>query len=367
MENEGKLTHGQTAFFVYGSAAGNIVYTFTWVTYVVGRPFWIATLIGVLLDIPFAIWILYLGSNKKNGTIFDILQDGLGKIVSKAVILIYLAINIASSVCMLNMFTGTVKVYFLHLTPSFVIMFIIVLICAVFVDSGIQNFAKLIEILAALFMVNYFLGFALSFVNLFDIQNITPVFDSSYGKFFSGVMLTAGSNAECLLLLMVTVESTPQTTKHYLSVVKGLFFWSILLSFAIFIMEGDVSQELLSRVAQAGITVGSIIQIGDFVRGLEIPILITYQFFAVVKTMMFLYCCLVSVKQLINVNKGRLLIIPVSLLILIPSVWINSFNTGYFLAVFLGYYIILPFSVIVLLLASVSTAITKQRNGSHIK
>lgn len=357
MENEGKLTHGQTVFFVYGSAAGNIVYTFTWVTFVVGRPFWLATLLGVLFNVPFAIWILFLGSYKKDGTIFDILQDGLGKIVSKFVIFIYLAINIASSVCMLNMFTGTVKVYFLHLTPSYVIMFFIVFICAIFVDSGIQNFGKLIEILAALFMVNYFIGFALSFVNLFDIKNIVPIFDTSYSQFFKGVMITAGSNAECLLLLMVTVESIPQTSKHYLSVVKGLLFWSILLPFAILIMEGDVGQELLSRVAQAGITVGSTIQIGDFVRGLEIPILITYQFFAVVKTMMFLYCCLVSAKKFLNVKKGRLLIIPVALLILIPSIWMNSFNTGYFLAVFLGSYVILPFSVLVLLLASVSAAI----------
>lgn len=367
MENEGKLTHGQTTFFVYGSAAGNIVYTFTWVTYVVGRPFWIATLIGVLVNIPFAVWILFLGSYKKNGTIFDILQDGMGKIVSKVVILIYLAINIASSACMLNMFAGTVRVYFLHHTPSFIIMFLIVLMSAIFVDSGLQNFGKLIEILATLFMVNYFLGFALSFVNLFDIKNIVPVFDTSYSQFFKGVMITAGSNAECLLLLMVTVESTPQTSKHYLSIVKGLFSWSVVLSFAIFIMEGDVSQELLSRVAQAGITVGSIIQIGDFVRGLEIPILITYQFFAFVKTMIFLYCCLVSVKKFINVKKGRLLIIPVALLVLIPSVWINSFNSGYFLAVFLGSYVILPFSVLVLLLASISTAIIKQRNGSPEK
>lgn len=363
MENEGKLTPGQTALFAYGSAAGNIVYTFTWVTHITGRPFWLAVLIGVLLNIPLAIWVLYLGSYKKDSTIFDILQDGLGKLISKIIIVLYLVVNISSSVCMLNMFTGTVNVYFLHFTPSYVIMFTIVLICALFVDSGVPTFGKLIEILAALFMVNYFLGFALSFANQFDIENITPIFDTTYALFFKGVLITAGSNAECLLLLMVTVASTPQTQKHYLSVVKGLFFWSVLLAFAIFIMEGDVSQEMLSRVAHAGITVGRILQIGEFVRGLEIPILITYQFFAVVKTTLFLFSSWVSVKKLFNIKKGRLWIIPVALLVLIPSIWMNSFNTAYFFAVFLGSYVILPFSVLVLLLASISIAIMKQRNG----
>lgn len=362
MVYEGKLTRGQATLFAYGSAAGNIVYTFTWVTHVSGRSFWVAVLIGVLINIPLALWILYLGACKQDGTIFDILQDGLGKFVSKIIILIYLMINISSSVCMLNMFTGTVKVYFLHLTPSYIIMFFIVLLCALFVDSGIQTFGKLIEILAALFMVNYFLGFALSFVNMFDIKNITPIFVTSYSQFFKGVIITAGSNAECLLLLMVTVGLTPQTKKYYQSVVKGLFFWSVLLSFAIFIMEGDVSQEMLSRVAQAGITVGRIIQIGEFIRGLEIPILITYQFFVVVKTTMFLYSSWVSVKKLFNIRKGRLLIIPIALLILIPSIWMNSFNTAYFFAVFLGSYVILPFSVFTILLASISAARIKKRN-----
>lgn len=363
MENEAKLSSGQTALLVYGSAAGNIVYTFTWVTNVVGRPFWLATLIGVLLNIPFAIWILYLGSYKQNATIFDILQDGLGKIVSKIIILIYLAINIVSAVCMLNMFTGTVNVYFLQLTPPYIIMLIIIILCIMFVFSGSQTFALLMEILAALFMVNYFLGFGLSFVNLFKIENIFPVFDTTFKRFFEGVMITFGSNAECLLLLMVTVGLTPQNKKHYYSVMKGLFAWSVLLSFAIFIMEGDVSEEMLSRVASAGITVVRIIKIGEFVRGLEIPILITYQFFAVVKVTMFLYTSWVSAKQLFNAKKGRFLIILIALLIFIPSIWVNSFNTGYFLAVFLGTYIILPFSIFVLLLASISVAIIKQRNG----
>lgn len=363
MENEGKLTHGQTAFLFFGGASGNIIYTFTWVTKVAGRPFWIATLIGVLLNIPFAVWMLYLGSYKQDATIFDILQEGFGRFVCGIIILLYLVINIASAVCMLNMFTGTVKIYFLLGTPSFIIMLLIVFLCALFVNSGIQTFAKLIEILVLFLMSNYFLGFGLSFTGLFNIKNIIPIFDTSVSGFSEGVLITAGSDMECLLFLMATVNLTPQTKKQYLSIAKGLFMWAVCLSFAIFIMEGDIGQEMLSRVAQAGITVSRIIQIGEFIRGLEILLLITYHFFAIVKITMFLYSSCVALKKLLNIKKGKLLIIPVALLIFIPSMLMDSFNSGYFLSLFLGSYVIFPFSLLVLLLASFSAKKIKRKAG----
>jgi spore germination protein KB len=361
MDNEGKIAPGRAAFLTYGSAAGNIVYTFTMVTDVTGRPFWIAVLIGVLLNIPFAVGILFLSSYKKGGTLFDLLEDGLGKLICKCVILIYFLLNIAISVCMLNMFAGTVKVFFLPRTPAFVIILFIVLICAVFANSGIQYFGRLIALLCVLATANYFIGFSLSFVKEFKIEYITPIFDASYAQFAKGVMLTAGTNAECLLFLMVMVSSTPQTSKHYLSIIKGLLTWSIVLSSAILIMEGNVGQELLSRVAEAGITVASILEIGTFVRGLEIFILMTYQYIVIMKTTIFLYSCWTSAKKLFNVQKGRPLLYISALVIFGTSAWVNSYNTGYFFAVFLGNYVILPFVAIVLLLSTISILIKKTK------
>lgn len=88
MEIKGKLSHTQTAHLTFGSVMGNIIYTFTYVTSITGRPFWIAVLIGVLANIPFAIWILVLGSYKQGGTIFELLEDGFGKITCKCTIII---------------------------------------------------------------------------------------------------------------------------------------------------------------------------------------------------------------------------------------------------------------------------------------
>lgn len=363
MESEGKISKGQVAFLTFGGAAGNIIYTFTFVTYLAGRPFFLATLIGVLLNIPLAMWILMLGSHRKGYNIFDILQAGMGKILCKILLVLYILLNIALASCMINMFTGTVKVFFLERTPPAVIMLFIIVICTVFADSGIRTFSCLIEILVTLYMLNYFLGFSLSFTKEFNIEYITPIFDTTLKGFSEGVLLTAGADAECLLVLMMAVGSIDKPCKELASVAKGLASWSFLLSFAIFIMEGIVSNELLSRVAQAGITVSRVLQIGNFIRGLEILLLMTYQYFAVTKIIIFIYSLTESAKKLFNAKKSRLLSILSAAAVFALSLWVNSFNAGYFDSIFLSVYVILPFSLVVLLLASISVKLMDKKGG----
>lgn len=366
LKNEDKLTLGQVSFLMYASAAGNIIYTFTFITSVTGRAFWIATFIGVLLNIPLVFWALYLGRQLQSGTIFDLLEEGLGKIITKLLIIIYFIINVAAASCMLSMFTQTVKVYFLQNTPSFIILLFLVFMCTVFVNSGLKNFARLIQILTVLYMANYFFGFFLSFFGFFKPEYVFPVFDSSILELAKGALITAEISTESLLCLMIILGAVPQDKKKYLSAAKGLITWSVLLSFAIFIMEGDIGHELLARVAQAGITVSRIIQIQNFIRGLEILLLMTYQYFAIVKTTIFLYSCEISSQKLFNVKNGKksskFFLILSAASIYAVSFYVDSFNGGYFYSIDLGCYVIFPFVILILILASVCTVIKKVKS-----
>ena len=168
-------------------------------------------------------------------------------------------------------------------TPSFIITLFIVFICTIFANSGIKTFARLVEILVVLFTINYFLGFFLSYFKLFKIDYVLPIFDASGLQFAKGTMITAGTVAESLLFLMIILGSVPQVQKKNLAVIKGLAIWSVILSFAILIMEGDIGHEMLSRVAEAGVTVSRVIQIENYIRGMEILLLMTYQYITIAK------------------------------------------------------------------------------------
>ncbi len=361
---KGTLTHGQVSCLIYAGACGNIVYTFTYVVHVCGRAGWVAVLIGVLLNIPLAMWILSLGKRFQGKTIFDLIETGLGKFVSGTVVFLYLLVTAANAVCMLNMTTGAIRVFFLHNTPTTVIMLIFVSICAVCANSGIFTIGRLIQLLTVMYTSIYFLGFFLSFAGIFKLEYVFPVFDTTIPAFAEGVWITAGTVAESLLFLMVLVGAMTHDKSNYRSVRRGLATWSVILSLALLIMEGDVGHEMLSRIAEAGVAVAGVIEIKSFVRGLEIFIIMTYQYLAICKVIIYLYSSQESLKKLFGGKGGKWMLIIAALFILVPSIWVNSLNTGYFFSLFLGSYVIPAFVAVILILASFGAVRIKKRKGA---
>lgn len=366
MDTEGLIKKGQVSFLIYAAASGNIVFTFTYITLVSGRPFWFAVLLGVLSNIPLAYCILLIVMNQPGNSIFDILKKGMGKIVCSVIILIYLIFNIILTSSMLSMFTGIVKIYFLERTPTVVISIFLLAMCSIFANSSIQVTSRLIQTLSFFFTLNYFAGFSISFSRDFNISYVIPVFDTTYSAFFRGVLITSGMSAECLLYLMAITGLIQKPHKEFMSVFKGLLSWSIVLSAAIMIMEGVYRSELLSHVAGAGIAVSRTIQIGNFVRGLEILILMTYQYLVVLKIVIFLQSCFYAVNSLFKIKMRKLFFTFFSLLVLIFSMWMNSFNLGYFISIIVSYFL-MPFVIVVLVLSSISVRSLKKRSGSSDK
>lgn len=360
-----QLTREQVIFLFFLGVIGNIVYIHTWIDDYTDRAAWVAGLLGILFVIPFAVWIFYLGKFSPQSTVFDILERGLGKLPNIAIILIFILINITIAVTHLNMFTQMIKVFFLMHTPPWVIMLFIILICVMFAYGEIKTFGRLVEVLAVFGIINYFAAFIFA-PKLFHIEYVIPVFDISLTGFIKGTIFMLGGGAEVLLIFMVLVRYISDPGKHYMWIVTGISLSAVVFSVAIMFIIGMMSPELAKRIAFGGVNAARLIQIGEFLQGLEIFIFGTYQIIAIGKITITIYCAWTSAKKIFN-KKPLLQLIIIALLILIPSIWLTSYSKAYFLAVFLASYIILPFSVFTLLLASISVIITNKRTGSTSK
>lgn len=349
-----KLSREQVIFISFLGVIGNIVYIHTWIDNDTDRSAWVAGLLGILLVIPFAVWIFYLGKFYPKATVFDILETGLGKLSGRALGIVYILINIAVAVAQLNMFTEMLNVFFLKYTPTWVEMLFLILIGVLFANGGIQNFGRLLEILAILGAVNYFTAFIFVFPKYFKIEYIIPVFDTSMIGFLKGTIFIIGTASECLLLLMVIVRFIPDPAKHHMWAVKGIALGAVVFSSAILIIIAMMSPELAKRIAFGGVNASRLIKIGEFVQGLEIFVFATYQFIAIGKITICMFSAWTAAKKIFNNKLPLLLLLITAIMIFVPSVWLSSYNKAYFLAVFLGSYVILPFSIFVLSLASIS-------------
>lgn len=360
-----KLTREQVVFLIFIGALGNMVYSHTWIDDETDRAAWVATFAGILMVIPLAVWLLFLGKKQPERTVFDILEAGLGRIPCTAICILYIFLNIGLAVAMLNMFAQLLKSFFNMFTPVWATMLFLVAMAVMFVNGGLKAFARTAELLTTLGILNYFVSFINAFPGFVHFSYIWPIFDTTLLGFTKGSLFMTGAAAECLLLLMVIVAYIPDAGKRYMWVVFSIGSCAVVFSSAIFVIMAMMGPELAKRIAFGGVNAAKLIQIGDFLRGLEVFIFGTYQFIAIGKVTICLYCAWIAGKKMLRDWKPGLQLISFAALILVTSLWLNSYSEAYRLAVLLDGYVILPFSLLVLLLSSASIfLIIKKETGN---
>lgn len=362
-----KLTREQIFFFTYLGIIGNIVYTHTWIDNDTNRAAWVATFLGILLVIPFSFWTLYLGKFNPEGTIFDTIRDSMGKFLTCILCFIFIALNICIAATQLTMFTEMLKVFILQNTPPIAIIAIMIIITFIVVNSDITIVGRLVEILAVIALLNYFATFVFAFPNMINIKYILPIFDTSLLGVIKGIAFTTGTASELLLFLMVIVCNIPDPFKHRKWVLSGIFSSAVVFSLAILIIMAMLSPELAKRIAFGGVNAARLITVGASITGLEIFVIGTYQFIALGKTIISMYCCWISFRRIFGERKIRLQLAFAALALAISTILLSSYNSSYFIAVFLGRFILLPFSITVLILASISIKIRKKQKGCVYK
>lgn len=363
MQKTTMLTREQVIILTFLALTGNMVYTHTWISEDAGRASWLASFLGVLLVIPFAMWIFHLGKYLPQGTVFDILQKGVGRVMTAPFILLFTIINIVLAVVQLNLFTQMINVFFLQLTPSWVIMSVLVLMSTLFMLGGINTFGRLVEILAVVGLFNFFAAFIFA-PKLFRIEHIIPIFDTSVIGFAKGTYFIAGGVAEGLLLLMIIICYINKPNEHHSWAIKGIILSALVIGAAIFIIIGIMSLELSKRIAYGGVNPAVIIQVGEFVQGLEVFIFGAYQFIAIGKITISIYIAWKAGQTLTNAKLPLIQLVIIAGLILYASIWLNSYNKAYFISVFLAKYILLPYTFAILLFATLSVLIIKHKAGS---
>lgn len=342
---------------------GNIVYIHTWIDDMTDRSAWLAAFLGILLLIPFAVWILYIGSQNQNCNIFDVIQMGFGKLPANAFRVVFILINIVLIITQLNMFTEMVHVYFLPFTPTLLVMLAALAICAVFVRKGIDALGRCFFVLGLLGVINYFACFILAFPKNVNMKFLIPVFDTTISGFIQGTLFITQVTSEYLLLLMILVGCVSSSLKYYKWVITGIILTGFIFTFAIAVIMAMMSPELAKRIAFGGVNASRLIQIGEFIHGLELLVFLTYQFIAFGKIMICIYCIWVCTKQIITVKRPNLQLFVIAAVLFILSVLLNSYIKAYFIAVFMGSYILPSFVILALISATICSFLKRKKMG----
>jgi hypothetical protein len=91
--------------------------------------------------------------------------------------------------------------------------------------------------------------------------------------------------------------------------------------------------------------------------------LIPYTFIEYSKIAIYLYGSWTAARQIFNEWKPQLHLWVLSAVTTGAAVWVNSYNTAYYLAVMISRYFMLPFILLVLSIATIGRLVKKRRKG----
>lgn len=348
-----KISSLQLVYLSFASAYGGVVFYHSYNTSLSGRTAWIAELLCGFLIIPFALWILKIGTIFPGKNIFNILEMLGGKIISTIFSIFYIAYNILLSVLLLRLMLGLIKSLVLHSTPIWATAFILVVMSSLIADSGVEVLARLSASLEVILLGILFFGLTMGLVSKFDISNILPIIDCDFSSFLHTMYMAGGGHSECILFMLIVVENLHSPSQNYKVLTKGLLISVVLMPGSVsFLLSATISPEEASKIAFAGINVAYAISMGKFIQGLEVFVVTTYVLITIMKLSGNFYTTWVASEQIFK-KESRLILIIISAITLIGALRIPSVNEAFDWYILSIKYFAFPFYIAVLGLVSI--------------
>jgi spore germination protein KB len=320
---------------------------------IAGRGAWAAEIIGFLSLLPLVLWTLWLGQTAPGHTIMEILEMTAGKIIGRTAGLIYtLIITIIAALSIRNL-CGMLQIFILPDTPIWVTSLVILGISIIIAQGGIEVQGRMAETLVIVANLTFFLGVSLAFVGQFNLDFIIPFFDRSIGELAKGSFLTAGLESGSNLCLLAVVAALPRPLDNFRAITKVYFVGGLILSSVTLIIIGIFGVDEAARLALSGLSVAWSAQLGNFIQGTEVFVVVGFIEIQILAVGVYAYCGWVETTRTFNYWCPRLWITLIASLTAVLAISINSLNDSYFLSTLVGPYLVLPFTFLLLLITSI--------------
>jgi spore germination protein (amino acid permease) len=364
MQKEQHISKMQAACISAISFYGVVLYYFK----IPGRAGWLIYIGAFVILIPLAFWILYLADLYPGKTLLEIVEITVGKLISRVINLIFIFITIIMALCLLNFYASLLQTYFLINTPIWVVILVITILSTFISKSGIEVLGRLNIVLLVLAEIIFF---AADFSGIgggqFRLENILPVFFESPLKYMKSLYEMTGIQIDGLLILFTMTTAFPMPKKYFKAVTIGFLIAAISFGTATIIIIAGLGADQASTVAYSAINLVQLVQIGAFIHGMEIFVTIPFQFVVFSKCTLYLYSCWTAAKQIFSNWKPQLHLWVLFMVVTAAAIWINSYNTAYYITTILSRYVMLPFILLVLSIATIGCLVKRRKRGLAVK
>jgi spore germination protein (amino acid permease) len=211
------------------------------------RDAWVCVLAGYGILLIWGMVLFFIMSrNKQNMKLSTWIAKRAGRVVSASVMFIYFFhISIIAFISFYDFITS-IKIYFLPLTPQWIVVLPFLLLC---VWAASSNLKTIVYSATFLLPIVWFLGYFVAFTTISnkDYSYMFPILVNGSSPIISGITVVLGGSVDILLILLL---------QHYLK--KPFVLWQLLLLVTILI--GLILGPLLGAIASFGPNIAAVLR-----------------------------------------------------------------------------------------------------------
>lgn len=331
---------------------------------------WLSGLLGILSALPIIMVYARLLELFPEKGLFDILDLTFGKILGKAVSLLYIWYSFHLGALVIRNFGEFIGTAALPETPIFVPMICLGITSIAVVRSGIEVMGR---ISAYIMPVLFFILFVVQLLGIpqWNLHHIKPILANGWHPIIKGSFSTfAFPFAESVVLMGVlfSLKTSKSSCKVYVISTLIAGFLILIITIRNILILGGILPKLYfpSHIAVSRISVG------EFLQRIEISVAIVLVFGVFIKSSICLLVSSLGIAKLFKLEDYRSILIQLGLIMVYFAyiIYGNIFEMRFWAFEIYPYYA-LPFQVIIpllmLLIAEVKCRIMNKQNSNSIK
>lgn len=296
---------------------------------------WIALIFGGLLGLFIAYIIAQLAVMYRDKTIIEysqiILGGVLGKVAGLFICLTFLFLNTV----ILRQFAELTVIAFYPATPKIFFIVAIVVVSTYTLYQGLENIARVNEIITPVFFILLFSIFLLN-ISEMNFQQLTPILEHGLARVIKGAFSQAIYSVELVVLTMLLPALNIPTKAQKVSIISVLiiiFFGQILMIGIVAILGNQTSSTTFPFL-----TLGRYVNIGNFLEQLDSFILVIWVAGVFIKITVIYYCTVLSFSQLLRLKDYQSIILAIGAFQTVFSliIWNNTAKVTFMLDTYIN-------------------------------
>lgn len=321
---------------------------------------WISVVMALILATPMVIIYGTIINDSSGKDIFQILEFIFGKVIGKIISLLYTFYFFhLGAICIRNM-TEFIQVSSLPETPQYFTALFIGLTAIYILKAGLEVIARINKFIFPVLML--IIGITLVMViPKAQITNLLPILENGWKPVLSSGFSTFSfplGETVVFLAILNTVNKEHKSNKIY---IKGLYLGGLILFLVVIRNILVLGFPLLAISTFPSYDAVSLIDIGNFIRGIEIVIAIVITIAGFIKVSICLLASCIGVARVFNLGDYKWVSAPLGLLMMSLSFILYDSTMHMIEWIDIYKYYAFPFQVILPIIILISVKIKKRK------